>query len=97
MKGIVKDSITNEPLSFVAVYLKGTSDGMNTDEYGQFNIKSNVSTAKEVVISFLGYKTQNIAIRPGRTNVVNVMLSPSTTLLAEIIVKPEKGTLYKEE
>ncbi|MDD2525613.1 MAG: DUF5686 family protein [Bacteroidales bacterium] len=96
VKGIVKDSITNEPLSFVAVYLKGTSDGMNTDEYGQFNIKSNVSTAKEVVISFLGYKTQNIAIRPGRTNVVNVMLSPSTTLLAEIIVKPEKEHYTKK-
>ncbi len=96
VKGIVKDSVTKEALSFVSVYLKGTSDGMNTDDYGQFNIKSNVSTAKEVIISYLGYTTLHIPIRPGRTNVVNVQLSPSSTLLGEIVVKPEKEYYSKK-
>ena len=36
VRGIVIDSITNEPLPFISISLKGTSIGVMTDNTGKF-------------------------------------------------------------
>ena len=40
IKGIVTDSITGEPLPYVAVILKGTTIGATTDLDGAFTLSS---------------------------------------------------------
>ena len=56
IKGIVRDSVTAEPLPYVSVLLKGTTIGTTTDADGGFYLTTS-SKAREVEISYLGYVT----------------------------------------
>ena len=60
IKGIVTDSITGEPLPYVAVLLKGTTIGGTTDLDGKFEL-SNVPPQGVLVVSYVGYQTQEIS------------------------------------
>ena len=54
--GIVKDAETNKPLSGASVLIRGTRTGVATDLQGKFSIMT--EPADELVISFVGMKTQ---------------------------------------
>ena len=49
--GIVTDSLTHEPLSYVSVFLKGTQVGGMTDENGKYSLRT-TGNCTEVVFSF---------------------------------------------
>ena len=44
--GIVKDSITGEPLPFVSVYFDGSTIGAMTDDNGTFTLQNNQGYTK---------------------------------------------------
>lgn len=64
--GVVLDSLTREALPYAAVYVNGTTKGTITDTLGLFELK-NVNFPVDVVISFVGYKTQvhHLTSNPG--------------------------------
>ena len=66
MTGAVIDSVTREALPFATVYVNGTTKGTITDDFGLFELK-NVNFPVDVVISFVGYKTQvhHLTSNPG--------------------------------
>ena len=93
--GIVTDSLTKEPLSFVSVYLKGTQSGTNTDLDGKFTLRS-TSKASYVVFSTLGYIEQTVKIIPGQTNTLNIAMSPAVYEQKEVVVRPGKEKYKKK-
>lgn len=57
IKGVVVDSLTQEPLPSATVYVNGTTQGTITDNDGRFELKD-VSFPATVVFSFVGYQPQ---------------------------------------
>lgn len=81
--GMVKDGATGEPIIGANVIVKGTSIGNITDTKGQFELE-NVSNDAIIQISYIGYKSQEVAVKNKR--VITVSLMENTEDLEEVVV-----------
>lgn len=81
VKGIVKDNL-GESVIGANVTEKGTTNGMITDLDGNFSLT--VPKNATLVISYIGYVTQEIAIK-GNTN-LNIILKEDSKALEEVVV-----------
>lgn len=81
VKGIVKDNF-GEPVIGANVTEKGTTNGMITDLDGNFSLT--VQKNATLVISYIGYVTQEITIK-GNTN-LNITLKEDSKALEEVVV-----------
>lgn len=88
--GVVTDSITEAPLSFISVFLGGTTSGVMTDENGRYTIRTSRTDFSEVGATSLGYREKRIPVKPGGTHVVNFSLRPSDYILKDVNIKPKK-------
>ncbi len=82
LTGKVFDGTTNESMPGASVIIKGTTIGATTDLDGNFQI--NVSDGQTIVVSFVGYLSEEIVLS-GQTS-INVQLTPELTELTEIVV-----------
>lgn len=83
LKGSVVD-IKGEPLIGVNIVVKGTTIGVITDLDGYFELDV-PETNKEVVISYIGYKTQEILLT-NKTKELKIVLQEDTNVLGEVVV-----------
>ncbi len=69
----------DEPISFANVIFKNSKEGVITDENGNFYFESeeNYST---LVISFVGFETKEIPLKPGLNKNLRIQLIQGTTL-----------------
>ncbi len=81
VKGTVTD-VKNEPVPGVSILIKGTMQGAITDADGQYSIQ--VDPQGVLVFSFVGYKTQEIAVNNRTT--INVQMSEETIGVDEVVV-----------
>ena len=79
--GTISDS--NGPLPGASVVVKGTTNGVNTDFDGNYTL-NNVPSDAVLIVSFLGYFTQEINVA-GQT-AINVTLAEDANELDEVIV-----------
>lgn len=79
--GQVKDS-SNEPIVGVSIIEKGMSNGTMTNLSGNFSIA--VSTKSTLVISSIGYKTQEVVVK--NATPLKIVLQENTELLDEVVV-----------
>ena len=91
VKGTVKDG-AGETIIGASVVEKGTTNGTITDFDGNFTL--NIPSNSTLQISFVGYKTQEIAVS-GKTT-INVTLSEDTQMLDDVVVVGY-GTQKKED
>lgn len=82
--GKVSDEADGLPLPGVNVVIKGSNSGVVTDGEGKFQIT--VPTEEVIlIVSFIGYQTQEVAISPSQTS-VNILLSESELGLEEVTI-----------
>ena len=91
VKGIVKDG-AGESVIGASVLQKGTTNGTITDFEGGFTL--NLPSNSVIVVSFVGYKTQEISVA-GKTD-LTVTLTEDTQLLGNVVVVGY-GTQKKED
>ena len=91
VKGSVKD-VNGEPLIGVNVLQAGTTNGIITDFDGNFEL--NVPADASLTFSFIGYKTQTVAVK-GRKS-ISVVLQEDTKTLDEVVVVGY-GTMKKSD
>lgn len=96
LKGIVTDSVTCEPLPYISVYLKGTSEGGMTDNNGRFSFQTYRSEA-QLVVSSVGYEEYARLIHPARDTYFKVVLAPTSYALNEVVVKPGRERYRKKD
>ncbi len=89
LRGIVRDSISDEPLAYASVVVAGNKRGTVTDDKGIFEI-SVPSNTKALQITCVGYNKKVLPIKRNRVNVYAVYLSPSMTELNELVVRNKK-------
>ena len=80
--GNVTDN-NGEPIIGASVVVNGTKNGTVTDIDGNFTLVSNSETPT-LNISYVGFDTQNIKVRPGQT--VKVTLKENAQSLEELVV-----------
>lgn len=81
ISGNVKDS-QGEAIIGASVVVKGTTTGTVTDFDGNFQI--NASAGNTLVISYIGYKPQDVAV--GNQKRINIVMQDDTELLGEVVV-----------
>ncbi|MEO8147687.1 MAG: DUF5686 family protein [Bacteroidia bacterium] len=84
--GKVNDVLTNEPIPFVAVVFKGTTDGANTDFDGKYEV-STTKPADSVIFTCVGYKRVAFKLKKGQAQVINVKMKINHNEIGEITVK----------
>ncbi len=86
IKGIVTDSISNEPLPFVSVSLKGSTLGIMTDNTGRFTLK--VPAGQQILtVSSITYREKSISISNIKLNVLKIQLFRKSYSMSEVVVK----------
>lgn len=95
VSGYVKDSLTNEAVSYMAVYYDGTSVGTMTDDNGYFSLKAQPNQ-NELTFAAVGYRTKKVAIVAGREQTLNVIVTPDNITLTEVVIKPKREKYSKK-
>ena len=80
-KGLVKDA-TGEPVIGASVVVKGTTNGTITDFDGNFSLDG-IKKGDVIVISYVGYQTQEIK---WNGSPLNVILKEDSKTLSEVVV-----------
>jgi tonB-linked outer membrane protein, susC/ragA family len=91
LTGLVTDA-SNEPIIGASVVEKGTTNGVITDFDGNFALS--VSPKATIIISYVGYATQEIPVN-GKNN-IRVTLKEDTEMLDEVVVVGY-GTMKKSD
>ncbi len=96
LRGSVCDSLTQEPLSYVSVYLKGTTTGTTTDDEGKFSFQVSQREA-ELVVSTIGYEEYVEKIDLSLRKEYQIRLAPATYGLSEVVVRPGRERYSRKE
>lgn len=83
VSGVVKDA-AGQPLPGVSVSLKGTSTGTVTDAEGRFTINTSGVGVPVLVLSYIGFKSQEVVI--GNRASLEVSLQEDSETLSEVVV-----------
>lgn len=84
--GIVKDSVSNEPIPYVNIWVENENIGTSSNENGAFTLNTN-GNSKTLIFSSIGYETKKV--NSGVLENV-VRLKPKITNLQEVVVKAKK-------
>jgi hypothetical protein len=80
--GTVTDGLTDLPVEFVTVYLKGSSNAVETDASGRYNINVPAQKAFVLVFTRIGYKESVVnadAMPNGSSRQFDITLAPTTS------------------
>ena len=80
--GVVIFEEDGQPVVGASLVIKGTSVGTVTDLDGKFKLANVPSTAKSLVVSYIGMQTEEVSIKPTMT----IYLKSDSELLDEVIV-----------
>ena len=98
LKGIVNDSI-GDPVELANVTLMGTSEGTMTQSNGSFTLNVPAGHSYTVVVSCVGYRTEQFAIRlqPGETRERRITLQRDIRSLKEVSVsaRQERASTFQ--
>ncbi len=91
IQGVVTDSVTHEPISFVQVYYEGSSIGTQTDARGRYTLSAPTGDKRaKLVFSSIEYEKKNVWVKPGISRRINVQLRETSIALTEVTVKPKR-------
>ncbi len=80
--GVVTSEEDGLPIVGASVLVKGTTVGTVTDLDGNFTLTNVPSSAKTLVVSFIGLQTQELEIKP----IMKVVLRSDSEMLDEVMV-----------
>jgi hypothetical protein len=89
IQGTIKDSLTKETLVGVNVYIKDNQKGTITDSKGFFRLKLNKGDYT-IVISYVGYKQKELAIKANKDYSLEIFLSQDITNLEEVKITGQR-------
>ncbi len=98
LTGTVKDSI-GDPIELANVALLGTGEGTMTNQNGAFQMEIPAGRSYTVVISCVGYRTEEFAVRlqDGETREMHVSLSTDVRSIQEVSVsaRQERASTFQ--
>lgn len=95
VSGLVRDSLTHEPIPYAAVTLKGPEIHGLTDEKGQFRLYTTRPFTHYYVTS-IGYEPKTLEFATDEGNSVTIDMNPEGLLLEEVTVRKTKEHYSKK-
>lgn len=100
VSGTVTEKTNSTPLPGTSIYLKGSTSGIKTDAQGKYQLTGLSAGKHTLIVSFIGYETQQKTIEVKSDQTADFSLSPSVFLADEVIVMATRateksGTTYK--
>ena len=83
IRGVVKDSITGEPIPFVNIWVENETVGTTSESNGSFSL--DIKEEKMLVFSALGYEVKKAS---SRTDII--LLKPKVFELKEVVIEQPK-------
>ena len=93
--GMVRDSVTHEPIPFATVLLKGTDRGTLTDDNGKYTITTALRW-DSIQAASMGYDTKQLPAKKGNKIIIDFDLHSTGVLLNTVIAKPKKEHYTKK-
>lgn len=87
IRGVVKDSISGEPIPYVNIWVDGETTGTTSEENGSFSL--DIKEEKVLVFSALGYESKKSS---SKTEII--LLKPKVFELKEVVIEQPK---FKKE
>ena len=94
-KGMVKDSIAEEPIPYASIYVTGTQTGIIAGVNGKFSFYSK-SKEVEVRLQAVGYEKKVVKLKNGDAINNVVYLTPTAKTLDEVVIKKHRGKYTKK-
>lgn len=97
--GKIVDSKSSEELIGVAIGVKGTSIGAQTDLDGKYFL-SLPEGKYDLQVVYISYKTKefkDVEVKAGQTTMINMALEESVSELQEVVIQSEAGTRKESE
>ncbi|MDR3119052.1 MAG: DUF5686 and carboxypeptidase regulatory-like domain-containing protein [Mediterranea sp.] len=88
IRGVITDSLTNEPLMYISVFYKGKGTGTISNTKGEYVIDTHKDW-NELTFSAIGYRVKVVRINP-EMKFLNIKMSPADIMLSEVVVKPRQ-------
>src|SRR5579871_482814 len=86
ISGKIYDSVNNQQLSGASVKIKGSNSGTMAKPDGSFQIKSNQKLPLTVIISSVGYKTQEFVVTDNNASGISIALNTQNLLIDPVVV-----------
>lgn len=80
-KGVVKDSLTGNPIAYVSIWVENENIGTTSEKNGEFTINTNDKN-KNLIFSALGYKKKISKVSESQS----VSLSPAVYEMSEVLI-----------
>ena len=90
ISGKVTDGVSSDPLAGVNIIVKGRVLGTITDTNGNFSLTVNDAPPLTLVLSFVGYRSQEIDITNANTSGLDIKLEEQTILGQEVVVSASR-------
>lgn len=97
ISGYLTDQSSGEALIFANIYIKNTTTGVTTNEYGFYSIDIPPSEEVVLVYSYIGYELLEKTVQEATDKTLNVALSAQGAMLETVEVVAEKVTTEEEE
>lgn len=95
LRVVVTDSVSGEPVPYVAVTLQGRHGGVLADDNGVATMFVDPSAANVIEVQTMGYSTKSVEIPKGKKT-VKVALAPTGVKLKEVVVRRSKEKYSKK-
>ena len=92
LRGVVIDSVSREPVPYVALFVVNSGKGTLTDDAGRFYFRD-VAPSDSLRVSVMGYGTKTVPV--GGSD-MTVEIVPSGVRLNEVVVRPKKEKYSKK-
>lgn len=89
VRGEVVDSLTDENLPLVNIYVEGAAGGCLTDNEGKFRFRSKAPITR-LKVSSMGYIPLEITVNPDSAMNMTIRMQPYSKTLTEVFVKRRK-------
>jgi len=93
INGKVTDAQTFESVVFANIIFKGTTIGVITDFDGNYSLAGNMES-DSIEVSFIGYDSKTIEIKPDTIQIIDVQLHPAIYALDEVKVTPGENRAH---
>ena len=91
LAGDIIDKTNGERIPYASVHIAGTTHGVSTDPNGNFTIEKVPADTSTIVITYLGYQTQRINLKPSKENTrLYVEMEPQTQDIAAVFIVGRK-------
>ena len=85
ISGNIKNSVTGDVVSAASITVKGSGAGTFTDDKGNFTLTTTQKFPVTLIISSIGYETQEVTVSNASEN-VQVSFKPASALGQEIVI-----------